>query len=153
MMYSANIKICVLAVITVVIFFNLIFTLLFDLFIYCLFVCPELNIMHFGDVSKQVLPTSLYSCARWVNPLVLSKMFLMFVGRRENIMRFPVNVWYHFQMLFLATFFPTWEGGAGVYDFVGVSCEWATVLINFWVFHYVFIEITLIYIQGKLKER
>lgn len=30
---------------------------------------------------------------------------------------------YHlgFQMLFLATFFPTWEGGAGVYDFVGVS--------------------------------
>ena len=25
------------------------------------------------------------------------------------------------QMLFLATFFPTWEGGAGVYDFVGVS--------------------------------
>lgn len=22
-------------------------------------------------------------------------------------------------MLFLATFFPTWEGGAGVYDFVG----------------------------------
>lgn len=24
-------------------------------------------------------------------------------------------------MLFLATFFPTWEGGAGVYDFVGVS--------------------------------
>lgn len=26
-----------------------------------------------------------------------------------------------FQMLFLATFFPTWEGGAGVYDFVGVS--------------------------------
>lgn len=24
-----------------------------------------------------------------------------------------------FQMLFLATFFPTWEGGAGVYDFVG----------------------------------
>lgn len=26
-------------------------------------------------------------------------------------------------MLFLATFFPTWEGGAGVYDFVGVSVE------------------------------
>lgn len=25
------------------------------------------------------------------------------------------------QMLFLATFFPTWEGGAGAYDFVGVS--------------------------------
>lgn len=25
------------------------------------------------------------------------------------------------QMLFLATFFPTWEGGSGVYDFVGVS--------------------------------
>lgn len=24
-------------------------------------------------------------------------------------------------MLFLATFFPTWEGGAGAYDFVGVS--------------------------------
>lgn len=28
-----------------------------------------------------------------------------------------------FQMLFLATFFPTWEGGAGVYDFVGVSVK------------------------------
>ena len=26
-------------------------------------------------------------------------------------------------MLFLATFFPTWEGGAGVYDFVGVSVK------------------------------
>lgn len=26
-----------------------------------------------------------------------------------------------FQMLFLATFFPTWEGGVGAYDFVGVS--------------------------------
>ncbi len=26
-------------------------------------------------------------------------------------------------MLFLATFFPTWEGGAGVYDFVGVSLK------------------------------
>uniref|UniRef100_A0A3B1IR16 BOS complex subunit TMEM147 n=1 Tax=Astyanax mexicanus TaxID=7994 RepID=A0A3B1IR16_ASTMX len=24
------------------------------------------------------------------------------------------------KMMFLATFFPTWEGGAGVYDFVGV---------------------------------
>lgn len=29
------------------------------------------------------------------------------------------------QMLFLATFFPTWEGGAGVYDFVGVSVDWS----------------------------
>lgn len=25
------------------------------------------------------------------------------------------------QMLFLATFFPTWEGGVGAYDFIGVS--------------------------------
>ncbi|MEQ2165626.1 hypothetical protein GOODEAATRI_019055 [Goodea atripinnis] len=31
-----------------------------------------------------------------------------------------------FQMLFLATFFPTWEGGAGVYDFVGVSSKMFT---------------------------
>lgn len=138
MMYATKIKIYFLAVITVLNFCNLIFTLLFY-FIYLLFVCSDLNIMHFGDVSKQVLPTSLYSCARWVNPLVLTKIFLMFVGRRENIMRFPVNVWYYFQMLFLATFFPTWEGGAGVYDFVGVSCEWDTILIHFWVFHYAFI--------------
>lgn len=35
----------------------------------------------------------------------------------------PTMLTYHLalQMLFLATFFPTWEGGAGVYDFVGVS--------------------------------
>ncbi|KTG05353.1 hypothetical protein cypCar_00041317 [Cyprinus carpio] len=46
-------------------------------------------------------------------------MFLMFVGLRENVVRFSRNVLYHFQMLFLATFFPTWEGAAGVYDFVG----------------------------------
>ncbi len=77
----------------------------------------------------------------------------MFAGRRENVMRFSVIVWYHFQMLFLATFFPTWEGGAGMYDFVGVSCEWATILIHFWVFHYAFIEITLIlYLQVKLRN-
>lgn len=36
-------------------------------------------------------------------------------------MQTMVNYHLVFQMLFLATFFPTWEGGAGVYDFVGVS--------------------------------
>ena len=36
-----------------------------------------------------------------------------------------------FQMLFLATFFPTWEGGAGVYDFVGVSVPSCQIPFNY----------------------
>lgn len=42
----------------------------------------------------------------------------------------PTMLTYHLalQMLFLATFFPTWEGGAGVYDFVGVCFFITSVL-------------------------
>lgn len=35
------------------------------------------------------------------------------------------------QMLFLATFFPTWEGG--IYDFIGVSCTREGPGVRVWV--------------------
>lgn len=45
-------------------------------------------------------------------------------------------------MLFLATFFPTWEGGAGVYDFVGVSFKLSATLSG-----YAFSKGTCLYIK------
>ncbi|XP_044527122.1 transmembrane protein 147 isoform X2 [Gracilinanus agilis] len=36
------------------------------------------------------------------------------------------------KMLFLATFFPTWEGGVGVYDFIGVHYIAVSALV--WMF-------------------
>ncbi len=77
-MYSTKIRIVFLAVIAVLIFCNLIFTF------FCYFFPPDLNIMHFGDVSKQVPPTSLCSCARWVNPLCLTKMFNVCGSKRKR---------------------------------------------------------------------
>lgn len=104
-----------------------------------------------GDVSRLEQHTYLSSSVRWVSfqPIKWSFIILKLKCLQWN-MKWKINDWWRlyresqtimsssslcfgvcksgfcsyplvFQMLFLATFFPTWEGGAGVYDFVGVS--------------------------------